>query len=306
MPRIAFHLVDVFADHPLTGNPLAVVPQADDLTDSDMKNIARELNQAETTFIVAPSRPPADWRLRSFTARGIEVFGAGHNSLGAWWWLAESGALKLAEGDTELTQEIGERLLPVRIERRQGRVRSVTLTQAPPVYGRMLGDVAGLAGALGITIADFAAELLPAQVVSTGAAHLLVPVRNRGAVERLQPNEALLRDLLARTDAQGCYVFCLDPVAPPAIAHARFFNPTAGIAEDSATGSAAGPLACQLVARGVAQEDTAIVIEQGHEMRRPSLLTVRMRGDVVELSGRCVTVASGMLLANSEGVRQRP
>ena len=84
--QIPFHLVDVFADQPLTGNPLAVVPQADELDDSTMQSIARELGQAETTFFVAPTRTSADWRLRSFTAGGVEVFGAGHNSLGAWWW----------------------------------------------------------------------------------------------------------------------------------------------------------------------------------------------------------------------------
>src|ERR1035438_73728 len=111
--QIPFHLVDVFADQPLTGNPLAVVPQTGGLDDSTMQSIARELHQAETTFLLAPTRPSADWRLRSFTAGGVEVFGAGHNSLGAWWWLAESGLLPLAGGQTVFTQEIGDRLLPV-------------------------------------------------------------------------------------------------------------------------------------------------------------------------------------------------
>src|SRR5260370_15243349 len=97
--QIHFHLVDVFADRPLTGNPLAVLSPPDGLDDSAMRSIACELHQAETTFLLPPTRKPADWRLRSFTASGVEVFGAGHNSLGAWWWLAESGLLRLADGE---------------------------------------------------------------------------------------------------------------------------------------------------------------------------------------------------------------
>ncbi|HYL74267.1 MAG TPA: PhzF family phenazine biosynthesis protein [Bryobacteraceae bacterium] len=288
--RMQFYLVDVFADQPLTGNPLAVVPQADALTVGDMQKIAGELNQAETTFIVRSPRG-ADWRLRSFTARGVEVFGAGHNSLGAWWWLAESGTLALADGRNAFTQEIGDRLLPVMIESRDGVLQSVTLTQAPPVFGKRCDDVEALAAALGIGTGDVS----PGQTVSTGAAHLLVPVKDRAAVASVNPNSERLRPILADAGAQGCYVYCLDPESREAIAHARFFNPTVGIAEDSATGSAAGPLACQLIAIGVAREGVAIAIEQGYEMGRPSLLSVRVRGGSVELAGRCVTVASGAL-----------
>jgi trans-2,3-dihydro-3-hydroxyanthranilate isomerase len=94
---------------------------------------------------------------------------------------------------------------------------------------------------------------------------------------------------------QGCYLFCLDPTSPSSTAYARFFNPTVGMVEDSATGSAAGPLACQLVAHGTAKDGAAVIIEQGHEMQRPSLLTVHVSGSLVRLSGRCVTVADGTL-----------
>src|SRR5260370_41938544 len=112
--HIPFYFVDVFAEQPLTGNPLAVVPHAEVLEDATMQRIAAELNQAETTFILPGRSKSADWRLRSFTAPGHEIFGAGHNSLGAWWWLAESGALKLSDGRNHFTQEIGDSLRPWR------------------------------------------------------------------------------------------------------------------------------------------------------------------------------------------------
>ena len=84
MSRVEFALVDVFAVAPLTGNALAVVPDADGLDVPTMRAVAREFNQSETTFLCAPDLPGATWRLRSFTAAGHEVGGAGHNALGAW------------------------------------------------------------------------------------------------------------------------------------------------------------------------------------------------------------------------------
>src|SRR5258706_5096463 len=123
---LPFHLVDVFAVEPLTGNPLAVVDGGTDLTLDLFQRIAREFNQSETTFVLPPTRPHADWRLRSFTAAGVEVFGAGgHNSLGAWWWLAEAGKLALTGDATAFHQEIGDRVLPVTISRAEGRLSGV-------------------------------------------------------------------------------------------------------------------------------------------------------------------------------------
>lgn len=110
---LPFSLVDVF-DPPYGGNPLAVVTGAQALSAGKLSMIAGELHQAETTFLLPPTRPEADWRLRSFTGEGVEVFGAGHNSLGAWWWLAESGAVSLLPvGRVRVIQELGAELLPV-------------------------------------------------------------------------------------------------------------------------------------------------------------------------------------------------
>ena len=148
--HIPFYFVDVFADRPLTGNPLAIVPHAEGLEEATMQWIAAELNQAETTFILPASSRSADWRLRSFTAPGHEVFGAGHNSLGAWWWLAESGDLNLRDGRNHFTQEIGDSLLPVEIRCEGHQLISVVLTQSPPEFGNICEDSRGLAEALGL------------------------------------------------------------------------------------------------------------------------------------------------------------
>ena len=91
--RVPFSFVDVFATRPLTGNPLSLVPDADGLDEAQMRAVAREFNQSETTFVVRPSLPGATVRLRSFTPAGAEVGGAGHNALGAWVWLEAAGRI---------------------------------------------------------------------------------------------------------------------------------------------------------------------------------------------------------------------
>ncbi|HVD88689.1 MAG TPA: PhzF family phenazine biosynthesis isomerase, partial [Jatrophihabitantaceae bacterium] len=106
MAEIRFVFIDVFAPSPLTGNPVAVVPDADDLDLATLRAIAREFNQSETTFLLRPTAARADWRLRSFTPIGAEVFGAGHNALGAWLWLVAAG--RVPADRSRFIQQIGD------------------------------------------------------------------------------------------------------------------------------------------------------------------------------------------------------
>ncbi|WP_432969874.1 PhzF family phenazine biosynthesis protein [Dactylosporangium sp. CA-233914] len=118
--HIEFAYVDVFASVPLTGAPLTLVPAADGITDHQMRAVAREFNQSETTFVLQASRPGTTRRLRSFTPTGEEVFGAGHNALGAWLWLTSSGRLGLEDDAITVSQHIGEDVLPVRLRELPG------------------------------------------------------------------------------------------------------------------------------------------------------------------------------------------
>jgi trans-2,3-dihydro-3-hydroxyanthranilate isomerase len=289
-----FYLVDVFTDRPFTGNPLAIVTEADRFDTEWMRRIAGEFNQTETTFVLRPTAEGAEWRLRSFTATGTEVFGVGHNALGVWWWLAASGRLTLDAPTRTFAQEIDGRVLPVEIRSERGRVIAVSMAQADPVFGAVVGNVSPLASALDLGDAELAAGRLQAQVVSTGVPHLLVPVRDLGALARARPMEALAA-YLRSVGAQGCYLFCLDPLDSDAPARARFFGPNVGIAEDPATGSAAGPLAAYLVEHRLATERRPLIIEQGHTMGRPSRIEVRVSGGGVRVSGTAVLVLEGRL-----------
>jgi trans-2,3-dihydro-3-hydroxyanthranilate isomerase len=169
------------------------------------------------------------------------------------------------------------------------------MDQSPPQFGAVANDRAGLAACLGLDGWD----LLPdenARVVSTGAAHLLVPAGDRGAVDRAAPDPPRLESSLRQVRAEGCYLYSRDPVdAAGAVAYARFFNPAVGIAEDPATGTAAGPLAAQLAAEGKIPDESTVIIEQGYALGRPSRIAVSVSGQRVRVGGSGLVVAEGTL-----------
>ncbi len=292
---VSFYFVDVFASEPLTGNPLSLVTEADGLAETQMRAIAREFNQSETTFLLRPSRPGATWRLRSFTPIGAEVYGAGHNALGAWLWLAAADRLPADRGGSRLAQEIGEEVLPVEVIREEGRPAAMWMDQSPPAFGESVTAREELAGSLGLPEDDLVPDE-PAQVVSTGAGHLMVPVRDRATVDRAGPDAARLAAALRRAGGEGCYLYSRDPVdGAGAVAYTRFFNPTMGISEDPATGTAAGPLVAKLVAEGRIPDNVTAVVEQGHALGRPSRIQVTVSGPRVRVGGSGLVVAEGVL-----------
>lgn len=290
MRELKFGFVDVFAEHALQGNPLAVVEGGEDLSDETLRAIAREFNQSETTFLQSPTLS-ADWRLRSFTASGVEVGGAGHNALGAWLWLGYQGKLGNLEEPREFTQELRNVVLPVRIEQRDDLLHG-TMTHSALQISDFEPDLALLAAALGLRSEDIETHPMP-RVAWTGAGHLLVRVRDAAAVDRAAPTaEALLAALGAEED-RGCYIYALDE-GIEARAYARFFNPSVGLHEDPATGSAAGPLGGYLSHSGLLEREQVLTIEQGTKMGRRSLLEVRA-GENITLSGAGVVVLEGNL-----------
>jgi len=297
MNSVPFVFVDVFSDRPLEGNPLAVVPDADLIDEPTMRRIAREFNQSETTFLLKPEEDDADWHLRSFTAAGHEVTGAGHNALGAWWWLAVSGRLPLQDDTNAFRQKIAGHVLPLGVVSDGGVVRSIVMQQSAPEFGETVSDAQSLADALGLDAEDMLPEGRAAQVVSTGAGHLLIPVRDRSAIERAKPDAARLLSVLRASGGEGAYLFCRDVARAGSAAHARFFNPTMGISEDAATGTAAGPLGAWLVKEGLVREGV-IRIEQGFTMGRPSLIEIEVGSGGVSISGRgCVSIEGTLRMA---------
>jgi PhzF family phenazine biosynthesis protein len=288
MLELVAGIIDVFADAPLTGNPLAVVQGTAGLSDEQMRRIAGEFNQAETTFIMQSAR--ADRKLRSFTASGAEVFGAGHNALGAWLWLGEHGDLGSLATSQTFYQEIGPDVLPIDLEKINGRVHG-RMRQARLRLSEPLKDAGPLAKALMLDPSDFLPEPKP-RPANTGVAHLMVRVSDDGIVDKARPDAGALLAVLRNVQAEGCYIYSFDTNAPET-AYARFFNPTVGLWEDAATGTAAGPLAAYLASEGYLKNNE-LAIEQGTKMGRRSILRIRITPEP-ELSGTGVVVLRGLI-----------
>jgi PhzF family phenazine biosynthesis protein len=170
------------------------------------------------------------------------------------------------------------------------------MQHAAPRFGKTVNDAALLAEAVGLDANELLPEGRAAQVVSTGAAHLLIPVLDRSAIERATPDSAKLLSILRASGGEGAYFFCRDVVHAGSAAHARFFNPTVGIVEDAATGTAAGPLAAWLVKNGL-ESHGVVRIEQGFTMGRPSLIEIEVSSGGVSISGRgCVSIEGTLRL----------
>lgn len=307
MPHYRFLQVDVFTDLPFGGNPLAVFPDAVGLTSQQMQQLALELNASETTFVLPPETPGADFKVRIFTPKAELPF-AGHPLVGTHWVLAHLGRVALAEPVTEVTFELGVGLRTARLHVAGGRVtRVVTDHQAPQFMATASrAQLERLAAAFKLAPAAILDTGKPVQAVSTGFPQLFVPVRSLGEVQGIDPislDTALVSQVCGELGLPGADVgiFCLETVYADRHVHVRFVAPHHGIPEDPATGSASGGLASHLVHHGLIPATpllTTIVTEQGIEMGRPSKVTVEVEGtaehiQMVRVSGDVVLVMEG-------------
>jgi trans-2,3-dihydro-3-hydroxyanthranilate isomerase len=307
-----FVQLDVFTDQAFCGNPLAVFPEAEDLTDERMQQIAREMNLSETVFVQPPRDTSALRRLRIFTPNN-EIPFAGHPVVGTWNCLAREGIVPPPEngnGWAYIKHEVGIGVLPVDIEFRDGEPARVVMTQGKLEIRAEIDDwqdQAEIARALGLAREDLD-ESLPIQAVSTGNTMVLVPIRSLADLGHCRPNLPLLEEVYARSgfpvgNATGCYAFTRETIeVGEARAHARFFVGQ-NIGEDPATGSAAGPLGGYLVHHGAAGVEPVdgvyrFVIEQGDFINRPSRIGLEVKGEPgkveeVRVGGTSVVVARG-------------
>lgn len=312
MPRYPFLQVDVFTDRAFGGNPLAVFPDAAGLDAPQMQRIAREMNLSETTFVLPPDDPAADFKVRIFTPESELPF-AGHPVVGTHWVLARLGRVVLQEPVTTVRFELGVGVRAAALHVRGGAVTRVVMDhQAPEFHATATPDqVARLARALGLEPDAITATGWPVQVVSTGIRQLFVPVRSLRDVQSMTPKRqdtAALGALFAELDpVQRCndavMVLTTETTGPDAAVHTRMFAPGLGVSEDPATGSASGGLGAYLVEHGIVPATpptTTFVSEQGIEMQRPSRITIEVDGapgaiEMVRVGGQTVPVIEGTL-----------
>lgn len=295
-----FYQLDVFTETPLSGNPLAVFPDADDLPAERMQAIASEMNLSETTFVMRSSK--ADARIRIFTPKA-ELPLAGHPIIGTWWLLAELGRVPAPrdDGSVSVRQETGRGVLPVEITFHSGSPTEVVMTQALPEFGVVVDDIDGLARAIGADGPTIAPSP-PPQIVSTALPQLMVPIASRPALASLPSGgSGTLGNFLGRLGTDCVMLYAPDE-HDERVAHCRMFAPALGVAEDPATGSAAGALGAYLVSHGVLRPTNGpatLVVHQGAEIGRPSRIRVQVATEAdgtitaVRVGGQAVRVIEG-------------
>ena len=283
-----YTLLDVFTSSRLQGNPLAVVHQADGVPDATMHAFARETRLSETSFVQSPTKPEADYRNRIWMMSG-EVPFAGHPSLG----VAAAVARERGAQSVSYMQETRAGLQPIDVELAHGGAIHASMLQEPATFGPEL-DPSDVLGAVGLSEDDGHPEL-PCQAVSTGAYHVLAPVRDGALLTGLWPDYDRISSLLAPYPGGLClYVTAVD--ADAGSARARAFATRAETGEDPATGSAAGPLCAYLAQRAGLDR---VTISQGVEMGRASRLVAAIEGDRVRVGGDAVIVADGSVFLDT-------
>jgi trans-2,3-dihydro-3-hydroxyanthranilate isomerase len=271
---LRYVVADVFTDTPLTGNQLAVFTDGRDVDDDTMQKLAREMNFSETVFALPPEAN-GHARIRIFTPVAELPF-AGHPVLGSAFVLG--APLQLPE----IQLETGSGVVPVALEREGARVTFGWMRQPVPEW-EPYADAEELEGVLG------AHSRLPVELYHLGPGHVFLELGSEDEVAALRPNFSALERFAA----------CINCFAGAGTQwKTRMFAPASGVAEDPATGSAAGPLAMHLARHGRISFGDEIEISQGVEVGRPSKLYARVEGtpertERVEVGGSAVIVARG-------------
>lgn len=290
MRIVRYVTVDVFTEHRFGGNPLAVVLDADELSDHEMQALAAEFNYSETTFVLPPADPAHTARVRIFN-RTHEMPFAGHPNVGTAFVLGEEGT----PGDALVFEEMAG-IVHVTLERApDGGVRGATI-DAPQAlsYGIEL-DAGDVAACLGLPPELVDVRLHPPIVASTGVPFVLAAVEADGLSEAIPRLDAFRTLVTAHSELAGrlsvfAYVRDGDGV------RARMFAPLAGTWEDPATGSAGTALVAHLLALS-GDRELRLSIVQGVEMGRPSHIRAlawrEADGIHASVGGTCVPVFRG-------------
>ncbi len=284
MKTYRIYQVDAFTKEIFRGNPAGVVLNAEGMTEAQMLQIAKELNNSETAFVLPAEGPDHDIRVRFFTPT-MEVPLCGHATMATHYVRALEGKLD----NCRVVQKTLAGLIPVDIIKEDGDY-SMTMTQGAISIGEPFSEeiVAQIAEAMGFT-PDHIRSDCPVCIASTGYGKVMVAIDSNELLHSLEPDKAKLIAISKKIGCNGYYVFTLNP-GEEDLAHGRMFSPAGGIPEDPVTGNANGPLGAYLVHFGLFQEGVedrfSFRIVQGEAIGR----TGRMQVDVDVENGKPVLV----------------
>lgn len=288
------YIVDVFAEAAFKGNPLAVVVGADPLSDETMQMIATEMNYSETTFVLSGTSEDNRYHVRIFTP-SQEIAFAGHPILGTAWVIRH-----YLTGGNNATIILNISVGPVHVRFSLSSDKKETVWFRAPVasFGETC-DRNQIAAALGISPADVDARY-PVQKISANTSAMIVPLRNLDALRRSKLDLAVYAPLAAKGFPPLVYLFCRETHHAQNDLCARFFFDAHGVREDPATGNGAAFLGHYLLEHGFFDEpEFTVRIEQGYEVRRPSLVMLHAKSEngtyQVDVGGFVFPVVRGEL-----------
>jgi trans-2,3-dihydro-3-hydroxyanthranilate isomerase len=298
--KLRFHTLDVFTAEPMTGNGLAVVLDADALSDLQMQKIAREFNLSETIFVQTPDDPLHSAKVRIFMPGGELPF-AGHPTVGCAVLLASLKHKTGCSFETDIILEEKAGVVPVRVTRIGGVPRAVFVApKLPKKIGKPPGD-ALVAKALGIDKDKIGAGLHRPQVFEAGNSFLFVPVTNMETLAHARVQEPHWSEMLRAAGTFSAYIYTSGGALRDTAFRARLYAPGEGIAEDPATGSAAATFPGQIhFHESLSEGRHRWQIEQGYEMGRPSQIVAEAdvaAGAITEVrvAGQAVHVSEGIM-----------
>lgn len=294
MTGLSLSQVDAFTTTPLSGNPCAVVFEADPLETHTMQAIAREMNLSETAFVLESNR--ADVRARYFTP-AEEIPLAGHPTIATFHALVESGRLPFAGPVQSYTLELQVGVIEVEVHGDAGVATRVIMSQRAPEFLRQYRPEEVLP-VFGLRPSDLLSDAV-IQTVSTGTPQLMVPLRNSDSLRRVGMNVAAYRALRKAGDFFSPHFFILEGATAKGNTFSRHLGVPPDMVEDPFTGSATGGMGAYLWHYGLIAQPS-FVAEQGHWMNRPGSATVEVVGspesiDTVRVGGPAVTVMQGIL-----------
>jgi len=290
--KIQVHQVDAFTRAPFTGNPAGVVLNADRLDDAEMLAIARELNNADTAFIMSRDGDDHDVRARFFTPRTEAGF-VGHATVAAHYVLS-----RRRSHVERLRQKSKAGIVEIDV-RGNGDDRRIAIRQKRPPVGRELNDRERLAVLDALALATDDLDLrCPIRITGSSSTRLIVGVRGPDQLKALKPDSARLTTLSAQLGAAGYFVFTLAPQDQTCFVESRMFCPALGIPEDPVSGNAHGLLGAYLVEAGLLQHDgqrASFSGGQGHYLHRPGRVDVELELrdgaiDAVWIIGQAVSI----------------
>ncbi|WP_426462307.1 PhzF family phenazine biosynthesis isomerase [Staphylococcus equorum] len=287
MKSIKVYHYDAFSKKPNKGNPAGVVLNGDDLTETEMQDVAFKVGFNETAFPIASDR--ADLRIRYFSPKQ-EMELCGHATMATIYALKTNGWL---ENKTELTIETNAGVLPIRITKNEQKEIHITMKQALPQFKKFEGSRYDLAKAIGIEEVDFDDEL-PIMYGRTGAWTLLIPIKSLDIFNKMEPNNKVFSSILNEIPNASVHPFCLESYYEEADMHGRHFSSTfSGTIEDPVTGTASGVMGAYF-AKYIKKECNMpinLIVEQGQEINKDGQVIVNVaENNEIEITGNAVYV----------------